>query len=115
MVSAIPAEVRIETFVRAATAAALSDANRKVDRALRAGALALGAQLELTTVAGYLPMRQSPELVGADGLGRVGHRGGGTDMGDLGHIMPVLHPFAGGASGSTHGADFVSTITTRLP
>jgi metal-dependent amidase/aminoacylase/carboxypeptidase family protein len=88
-----------------------------VDRALQAGALALGARLELTTVPGYLPMEQSPplvelfrrnaeDLVGADSVRQVGHRSGGTDMGDLGHIIPVLHPFAGGASGMTHGADF---------
>src|SRR5207237_7148205 len=96
VVSAIPADVRMETFVRAASAVALEGANRKVDRALQAGALALGARLELTTVAGYLPMQQSSELVelfrrnaeklvGADSVGQVGHRGGGTDMGDLGH------------------------------
>jgi hypothetical protein len=36
----------------------------------------------------------------------VGHRSGGTDMGDLGHVLPVLHPFAAGVSGASHGADF---------
>jgi hypothetical protein len=30
-------------------------------------------------------------------------------MGDLGHIMPVVHPFAAGATGTTHGADFTIT------
>jgi amidohydrolase len=117
VVSAIPADVRLETFVRGASTPSIQEAHRKVDCALQAGALALGARLELTTVAGYLPMEQSPvmlelfrrnaeDLVGADGVGRAGHRAGGTDMGDLGHMIPVLHPFAGGASGMTHGADF---------
>jgi metal-dependent amidase/aminoacylase/carboxypeptidase family protein len=88
-----------------------------VDRALQAGALALGARLELTTVPGYLPMQQDSRLtelfrrnaevlVGAEHVGAVGHRAGGTDMGDLGHVMPVLHPFATGVSGTSHGADF---------
>jgi hypothetical protein len=27
-------------------------------------------------------------------------------MGDLSHIMPVLHPFMGGARGTGHAADF---------
>jgi hypothetical protein len=27
-------------------------------------------------------------------------------MGDLGLIRPVLHPYAGGASGNPHGADY---------
>jgi amidohydrolase len=120
VVSAIPADVRMETFVRGATAETIAVAHKKIDRALQAGALALGARLELTTVPGYLPMQQDPHLVevfrrnaealvGADGVGRVGHRGGGTDMGDLGHVMPVLHPFAAGASGTSHGADFAIT------
>ena len=37
-VSAVPAEVRMETFVRGKTLDAIMDANKKVDRALRAGA-----------------------------------------------------------------------------
>ena len=117
VVSAIPADVRLETFVRGASTAAIDNAHRKIDGALQAGALALGARLELTTVPGYLPMQQSAgmlelfrrnaeALVGAEHVGLVGHRAGGTDMGDLGHVMPVLHPFAGGASGTSHGADF---------
>jgi amidohydrolase len=120
VVSAIPADVRMETFVRGATAESIQVAHRKVDRALQAGALALGARLELTTVAGYLPMQQDPRLVdifrrnaetlvGADNVASVGHRSGGTDMGDLGHVMPVLHPFACGAAGTSHGADFAIT------
>jgi hypothetical protein len=27
-------------------------------------------------------------------------------MGDISHVMPTLHPYMGGASGSGHGADF---------
>jgi metal-dependent amidase/aminoacylase/carboxypeptidase family protein len=117
IVSAIPADVRMETFVRGATTTAIEAAHQKIDRALQAGALALGARLELTTVPGYLPMYQDPQLVdlfrqnaealiGAHPVGHVGHRAGGTDMGDLGHVMPVLHPFATGVSGTIHGADF---------
>src|SRR5205823_6449677 len=114
---AIPADVRMETFVRGATTESIEVAHARVDRALQAGALALGARLELTTVPGYLPMQQDARLmetfrrnaealVGAEHVGAVGHRSGGTDMGDLGHVMPVLHPFAAGVSGTSHGADF---------
>jgi amidohydrolase len=120
VVSAIPADVRMETFVRGATAESIQVMHRKIDRALQAGALALGARVELTTVPGYLPMQQDPRLVeifrqnaealvGADNVASVGHRAGGTDMGDLGHVMPVLHPFASGATGTAHGADFSIT------
>lgn len=115
--SIIPADVRMETFVRGRTIEAIEDANRKVDRALRGGAMMIGAGVEITTVPGYLPMEQdrnlvalfkanAAALVGADALGEAGHRTGSTDMGDLSQIMPVVHPYAGGAAGTAHGADF---------
>lgn len=114
-VSVVPADVRLETFVRGASLEAIDDAHKKVDRALRAGALAVGATVEITTMPGYLPMLNDPGLQevfranAADVVGQVtllGHRGGSTDMGDLSHIMPCIHPFTGGASGVGHGADY---------
>jgi hypothetical protein len=45
-------------------------------------------------------------LVGAEHVKRVGHSGGCTDMGDVSHLMPVLHPYMGGARGTGHGADY---------
>jgi amidohydrolase len=116
-VNVIPADVRLETYVRARTAEAILDANRKVDRALRAGALALGASVEIETLPGPLPVVQDPTLaglfrdnavglVGAEHYRQTGHRSGVTDMGDVSHIMPVVHPFMGGARGTSHGASF---------
>ena len=43
-VSAVPADVRMETFVRGKTLEAIMDANVKVDRALRAGAMRSSTQ-----------------------------------------------------------------------
>ena len=116
-VNVIPADVRLETYVRGKTLEAITDAERKVDRALRAGALALGARVEIETLPGYMPMRCDPtlverfraiaaELVGAAGVQTIAHRTGSTDMGDLSQVMPVLHPYVGGATGTSHGADF---------
>ncbi|MGD9889935.1 MAG: amidohydrolase [Dehalococcoidia bacterium] len=116
-VSIIPADVRMETFVRGRTLEAIEDANMKVDRALRGGAITMGATVEITTVPGYLPMEQDTNLValfrqnaaalvGADEVCDTGHRTGSTDAGDLSQIMPMLHPHAGGATGTGHGADF---------
>ena len=34
---------------------------------------------------------------------------GSTDMGDLSCIMPVIHPYAGGATGTSHGNDYYIT------
>jgi amidohydrolase len=116
-VNVIPGEARIETYVRGRTLDAVLDANRKVDRALRAGALALGAKVEIDTLPGYLPLDcdatmaryfkdNAVALVGESEYRELGHRTGSTDMGDLSQIMPVLHPYMGGARGTGHAADY---------
>ena len=117
-VSSVPADVRMETFVRARTIEAINDANMKVGRALRAGAMAVGGSVTITTLPGYLPMHHDEKLievyrpnaaslVGEDEVFVQGHRTGSTDMGDVGHIMPVLHPYVGGANGTGHGDDYL--------
>jgi amidohydrolase len=122
-VNVIPADVRIETYVRGKTVEAILDANVRVDRALKAGALAMGAQVEIETLPGYLPLfnharmaqhfkANAAALLGADQVTETGHRSGSTDMGDISHVMPALHPYMGGASGSGHGADFAIADAT---
>lgn len=117
-VSAVPADVRMETFVRGRTLEAIMDANKKVDRALRAGAMAMGAAVNIQTIPGYLPLMQNKRmaevfegnanaLVGAENVAHIDHRTGSTDMGDVSYLMPVIHPYVGGASGIGHGADYV--------
>src|SRR5580765_5181921 len=63
-VNVIPGEARLETYVRGRTVEAVVDANRKVDRAFRAGALALGAKVEIETLPGYMPMTCDPTMAG---------------------------------------------------
>jgi len=116
-VNVIPADVRLETYVRGRTVEAILDAAAKVDCAFRAGALALGARVEIETLPGYLPLRGDPimaeyfranavRLVGEAHYRTIGHRTGSTDMGDLSQVMPVLHPYMGGAAGTGHGPDY---------
>src|SRR5262249_20225367 len=59
-VNVIPGEARLETYVRGRTLDAVLDANRKVDRALRAGALALGPKVQIDTLPPYLPLHCHP-------------------------------------------------------
>ena len=117
-VSAVPSDVRMETFVRGKTIEAILDANKKVDRAIRAGAMAVGAKVIIQTIPGYMPLKQNDSmaeafkanaeaLVGAANVGYVGHRTGSTDMGDISHLMPTIHPYVGGATGLGHGANYV--------
>jgi amidohydrolase len=116
-VNVIPGDVRLETYVRGRTVEAILDAQKKVDRAFRAGALALGAAVEIETLPGYMPMtcdqnmarlfkETAAALVGEEHYRQIGHRTGSTDMGDLSMVMPILHPYIGGAQGTGHAADF---------
>ena len=119
--NAVPADVRYEGRVRGKDTRAIADANMKMDRCLRAGALAIGAKVEIVTIPGYMPMINNKSLMGIfkENAGRlVGesnvaihpdkrNRGGSTDMGDLSHVMPVIHPYTGAARGSGHGTDYV--------
>ena len=117
-VSAVPADVVIETFVRGRTLEGIVDAAAKVDRAAHGAAMAIGATVEIETTAGYLPQHNNrtisnlwggnvEQIYGPNQFTIEEHRTGSTDMGDLGHIMPVSHPYIFGASGTGHGNDYL--------
>tara|TARA_B100000809_G_scaffold229825_1_gene243718 strand:- start:2595 stop:3932 length:1338 start_codon:yes stop_codon:yes gene_type:complete len=117
LVNIIPAEVTMETYVRAKRADAILDAAHKVDRSLKGAAMAMGCQVVIETVPGNLPLRNDAVLseVFKDNAGSLfgkeqyrdyGHGGGSTDAGDLSQIMPVLHPVMTGGSGTHHQTDW---------
>jgi hypothetical protein len=106
----------MQTFVRGGSIEAILDANRKVDRCLHAGAMAIGAEVESQTILGDLPQRNEKRLgrilgdnveaiVGPDTSQSTGHRTGSTDMGDLAHLIPVIHPYVVAAEDHAHAAD----------
>lgn len=116
-INVVPADVRLETFVRGATLEAIDEAAAKVDRSLHAGALAIGASVEIRTLSGYLPLsvnrelgnvfrENAVELVGAPCYGESPSNSASTDAGDLSHVMPMLHPNHGGCEGANHTVDF---------
>jgi amidohydrolase len=118
LVNVVPADVRIETFVRGRTVEAIQDANFKVDRALKAGAMAIGAEVEITNLPGYLPCRISDRLdrlfannmvsrFGAEAVVQAEHQTGSTDLGDISHLMPTLQPFIKAGKGKLHTEGFV--------
>jgi amidohydrolase len=117
VVNVVPYDVRMETYVRGRRIEAIADAAKKVDRAIRAGADAVGAQVRIRNIPGYLPLIQNDTLTtiarknaialwGENGVGEGKFQGGSTDMGDLSHLIPVIHPYAGGIGGALHGSDF---------
>lgn len=117
LVNIVPADVRLETYVRGRSARVVSEVSARVNRALEAGALALGTSVEIDDLPGFLPMLPDPglarlfrrnliDLAGPENVAESGHMSGSTDMGDLSHVMPALHPYGGGVTGRPHGPDF---------
>ncbi|MBI2965934.1 MAG: peptidase dimerization domain-containing protein [Chloroflexi bacterium] len=118
VVNAVPDDVRMETYVRAASVPAIVAANSQVDRALRAGAMAVGGSVKISTLPGYLPLRQhavlselfaanARRLVAEDKVVRGGHGGGSTDMGDISHLVATIQPYVGGATGVGHSEHYL--------
>lgn len=121
-VSAVPEQARMEMVVRARGIDGMRGAGSIADRSLRAGALGLGAAVDIMTLGGYLPLAtdaplddlvfaNATELVGGEAVERdAGHLSWSTDMGDLGHVMPVAHPIAAsGCSAGHHSAGYYVT------
>jgi len=117
LVNIIPADVRIETYVRGKTTDAILKASKKVNRALRGGALTVGAKVEIEEIPGYLPLKNEPEMSKVFGenakriLGKTAvkqdeHKTGSTDTGDISAIMPAIEPSITGATGTGHGSDY---------
>ncbi len=117
-VNAVPADVRLESYIRAKAAPAMLDANMKFDRALRAGAMAVGAKVKITTIPGGMPLASHPVLwdiykqnaaaiVGEEAIAYLTHRGTSSDFGDVSQVKPAIHPFSGGAAGTQHGNDYL--------
>lgn len=120
LVNIVPADVRMETYVRAKTMTAIDATYSKVTRALKAGGDAVGAETRIHTIPGYLPLaccqelnelcaENAAQLMPSAQIVRSGHFGGSTDMGDISHIIPSLHPFTGGICGNHHTKEFKAT------
>ncbi|MDD4003507.1 MAG: amidohydrolase [Clostridia bacterium] len=118
MVNAIPDQVILESYVRGASIDAIKIVNDKVNRAAKCCAEALGASADITDIAGSAPLKNSENFsqIAVDIAGEIFGDGkvqktniwqsSSTDMGDLSAVMPVIHPYIGGAVGKLHGNDF---------
>ncbi|MBN2286293.1 MAG: amidohydrolase [Tissierellales bacterium] len=117
LVNVVPADVQMETYVRGRTIEGIQDANSKVNRALKAGADAVGAKIKITEIPGYLPLLNNDDmdkvfkenaltLITEDQIEEGGEFGGSTDFGDVLHLMPAIHPFIGGVEGNLHTRNF---------
>ncbi len=118
MVNAIPERTVLESYVRGASFAAICNANKKVNQALCGAALSIGTNVDIIDIPGYAPLVNDDNMMQVafdaakmaipecgcymnDTMGSAS-----TDMGDLCCIMPVVHPYAGGATGKAHSSDY---------
>ena len=121
LVNCVPDYVQVESYVRASNVQAIVDGNQRVNRALKAGGDAVGATCVIHDLPGYLPMRDNPDmnqllransepLFGADNVRQRVHMTASTDMGDVSHLMPVIHPWVGCIEGVLHSAEYNITV-----
>ncbi len=117
MVNAIPATTTLESYVRGKTFDGIVAANKRVNQALVGAALSINANVDIEDFPGYAPLINDPNMISLaqdaakliiphqtfEFRNRTGS--GSTDMGELSCVMPVVHPYAGGRSGTSHGAD----------
>jgi len=118
MVNAIPEIVELESYIRGKTFEAMALANAKVNQALIGAAYSLDTNIEIIDMPGYSPLVNDINMCKAAkaALNEVdpsiefeieeAFSTGSTDMGDLSSFMPVVHPYAGGADGKSHGNDY---------
>ena len=118
-VNIIPDEMRIESYTRGKTMQAYVKANKRINRALAAGALAIGAQLHVCDMPGYAMeihdhmfmelCRQCCEDLSGKEKVKFSHEAwstGSSDFGDLTMVMPGVQFYANGHTGLGHGIDF---------
>ena len=123
LVNVVPAEVKMETYVRGRTIEGIMEANRKVNRALKGAAYIIGAEVEIQEFPGYLPLAQNMALgklfrdnavalLGEENIVEGMDMVGSTDMGDISQVLPSIQPQMGGFTGSLHSKEFGPTDET---
>lgn len=116
VVNAVPETAIMESYVRGASMREVVKVNKKINRAMAASAAAMGAKLHLRDIPGYW-IRQYPEdfclafeeaakLV-IDNVKLIEKWDTScSDMGDVGAVMPTIHPCVSGSVGNAHGNDY---------
>ncbi|MCI7656644.1 amidohydrolase [Anaerotignum sp.] len=116
-VNTVPSRTQMDMYVRAKTVDAIFETNAKVERALKAGAYAIGCDLEIQDTPGYFPLHQDPNLTDLmrehilkymepEKIAQGTHGYASGDMGDISMMWPTVEIGVAGFSGTMHGVDF---------
>ncbi|HOG51724.1 MAG TPA: amidohydrolase, partial [Lentisphaeria bacterium] len=117
-INIVPDHVVLDYMIRADTIDKITSLSERFDQAMMHCALALGADAEVLTFAGTMPLDNDDDLcelfrqavLALDPTARPAIKPafdqGCTDMGDLSQIMPALHAGVPGCSGGVHSTNF---------
>lgn len=118
LVNIVPNDVRMEMYVRGATIEAIKDANAKVNRAIKGCAYAIGCEVQIDDLPGYLPIADdmnlakvfeetARQLYPEKNIVHVAEVGGASgDVGDVQAIMPCVQGGVGGFRNDFHSKHF---------
>ena len=118
-VNVVPDRAVFTLQVRAGSPEAVRDASDKVDRCVHAAAVAFGGEAEVRNLFGFMPLvayealddiheRNMRGFIAPDApFTRGVYRPSSTDMGDVSMIVPSLHAYFRGFSGTAHTDDFL--------
>lgn len=117
-VNVVPDKIVVESYVRGASVEAISNANKKINRAISASCVANGCRLEISDLMGSQPLVNNDDLcdLASEVFDEISGKGkylrdgkwfaSSTDMGDVSTIIPSLHAYVVCAEGSSHGKDY---------
>lgn len=117
-VNAVPDNVQIEAYVRAANSISMKKANDEINRAISSSVAAIGATAHIVDLPGSEPLIEDENLrsVAMDVFEQIVGQGNykyyddwlasSTDMGDISTLFPSIHMYTTGAKGVSHGKDY---------
>ena len=107
----------MDSYVRGSNFDAIMNASHITNRVIESAANMVGAEAQITTQVGYLPLYQdrllgelfkqvAEDVVAKDSIFEGIDMVGSSDIGDLSHLLPCIQPTVGGVVGGLHSDDF---------
>lgn len=117
IVNAVPADVRLETTVRAGNLKALRVTNEKINRSIEGAVYALGGKAVVSDAPGQMPLKADLNMAECfkenalrfykeEEILDCMKSTASFDMGDVSLLMPVLHGITTGIEGGLHSKDY---------
>ena len=117
IVNSVPADVRLETTVRAGNLKALKETNAKINRSIEGAVYALGGEAIVTDAPGHMPVKADLNMAQCfkenalrfykeEEILPCMKSTASFDIGDVSLLMPILHGITTGIEGGLHSKDY---------